>query len=126
MNLKQVYEQGQSFDEFLAGVTSNRDLWLTLAERAKIAPELEQRAGALGRRWRLLVVLEDWCGDAVNIVPVIARLADRMLGIELRIVGRDSHPELMDSHLTGTSRSRAAEVARGAHRCHPRSGRCSR
>ena len=102
---QEVYEQAQTFEEFLAGVSANRDLWLALAERASIPPELERRAGALTLRWKLLVVVEDWCGDAVNIVPVIARLAQRTPGLDLRIVGRDTHPAIMDSHLTGTSRS---------------------
>lgn len=105
MNWRKAYAQARTFDEFLAGVSANRDLWLELARRASIPQELEERASALTTRWRLLVVVEDWCGDAVNILPVIARLAERIPGIELRVVGRDTHPELMDSHLTGGSRS---------------------
>lgn len=105
MSLRQVYEQAKTFEDFLAGVTANRELWHALAQRATLPPELEQRARALNWRWHLLVVLEDWCGDAVNIVPIIARLAERMPDIALRVVGRDAHPELIDTHLTGTSRA---------------------
>src|SRR5262249_9445631 len=48
---------------------------------------------------------EDWCGDASNTVPVIARLAAALPNVEMRVVKRDEHPELMDRHLTNGSRS---------------------
>src|SRR5690606_28194364 len=56
-------------------------------------------------RRNLLVLNEDWCGDAVNTVPYVAALAEAVPGFELRIVGRDANPDLMDAHLTNGSRS---------------------
>jgi thioredoxin family protein len=42
----------------------------------------------------------------VNTLPVIAKLASLVPEmVDLRVVGRDANPDLMDSHLTGTSRS---------------------
>ena len=54
---------------------------------------------------KLLVIAEDWCGDASSTIPVLARLVDAVPGLELRIVLRDEHPELMDRYLTNGSRS---------------------
>jgi hypothetical protein len=55
--------------------------------------------------WYLVALSEDWCGDAVNTLPVIARLAEQA-GWDLRILSRDANPDLMDAHLTnGRSRS---------------------
>jgi len=51
------------------------------------------------------VLVEDWCGDAVNTLPVIGRLAEHASNIELRVVGRDANLDLMDAHLTNGSRS---------------------
>lgn len=65
-----------------------------------------ERARALPGKIHLLVLNEDWCGDSVNTLPAIAKLAalapER---IDLRVLGRDANPDLMDAHLTGTSRS---------------------
>jgi hypothetical protein len=54
---------------------------------------------------KLLVIAADWCGDAANTVPVMARLAELISGMELRILERDAHPAVMDHYLTRGSRS---------------------
>lgn len=69
------------------------------------------RAEGTGGGWKLLVLAEDWCGDAANSVPVMARLAEAADGIELRILDRDAHPELMDRWLTDGSRSIPIAIA---------------
>ena len=102
---KDLYEHAERFDDFLAGVTANRELWHALSRRAAAPEDLTGRARAIPRTWRLLVILEDWCGDAVNIVPVIAALVGQAPNLEMRVIRRDEHPALMDAHLTGTSRS---------------------
>ena len=52
-----------------------------------------------------LLISETWCGDAANSVPVIAAIADENPSIELRLVFRDEHPELIDQFLTKGGRS---------------------
>jgi thiol-disulfide isomerase/thioredoxin len=64
-----------------------------------------QRGSEIGGDWKLLVISEDWCGDAFNTVPVMARLAEVLPGVQIRIVKRDENLELMDAFLTGGSRS---------------------
>jgi hypothetical protein len=54
---------------------------------------------------KLLVIAEDWCGDASNTIPVIAKLADMIPSLELRLIARDQNLELMDQYLTNGSRS---------------------
>jgi hypothetical protein len=86
-------------------VREHRDLWLAVDGRAVVPVWALEEAAALGGGWKLLVISEDWCGDASNTVPVIAKLADVAPGVELRVVKRDEHPELMDRHLTAGARS---------------------
>jgi hypothetical protein len=88
-----------------AAAPQHRDLWQAMHRTARVPEALVAQATALGRRFRLLVISEDWCGDAVNSVPVLARWADVVPNLELRMVRRDEHPALMDAYLTGTSRS---------------------
>ena len=56
-------------------------------------PEWAFEAVPPGTRRRLLVIAEDWCGDASSTVPVVARFADAVPGMELRVLRRDQHPE---------------------------------
>jgi hypothetical protein len=94
------------FDAYLETVEKNRKLWHDLHERARVPTELVEDARDLPRGLRLLAISEDWCGDAVNVLPVVSRWVDAVEGWELRVVGRDDNPELMDDHLTrGSSRS---------------------
>lgn len=94
------------WEEYLEREVKDRpELWKKVWERSAISAAELARAARLGGPWRLLVISEDWCGDAVNTVPVLARLAEAAPGLELRVVKRDENPELMDAYLTGASRS---------------------
>lgn len=102
---RRAFESGRSFQEFLEAARANRELWDAMARRADPDPAAVRRIRSLGGGWRLLALADDWCGDAVNILPVVSRLVDEAEGLELRIVGREEHPGLMERHLTGDSRS---------------------
>src|SRR5437868_8809921 len=107
MMTKARYCEGETFAEFLAHPNiKSRDMWLAITRRVTIPLEYSARVEALRGQWHLLVLSEDWCGDAVNIVPIVARLADSVTNMDLRILARDQNLDIMDAHLTnGKSRS---------------------
>lgn len=105
MITKARYCEGETFGEFMARPTKNHDLWVGIAHHVAIPIEISARVEALGGHWHLLVLSEDWCGDAVNIVPVIAKLAESVSIMDLRILARDENLDIMDTHLSGESRS---------------------
>ncbi len=86
-------------------VHEHLDLWRGIWERSRSDPAQLARLAGIGGRWRLLVLSEDWCGDASNTVPVLARFAADAPELELRVLQRDENPELMDLYLTNGSRS---------------------
>ncbi len=47
-----------------------------------------------------LIIAEGWCGDAAQIVPVLAKMAEQSDKIDLKIVLRDDHDALMSRFLT--------------------------
>ena len=95
----------------LASVQKNADLWAAVSRRAVVPQEFVDRVDNVGGQWHLLVLSADWCGDAVNTVPAIARLAAQSSCADLRILDRDANLDLMDAHLTGTSRSIPVVIA---------------
>jgi len=100
-----LWDQALPYEAFLAASDlKHRGLWEGLHRLARI-PAWALAAVPVGAGLRLLVLAEDWCGDASNTVPVLARLADLAPGVELRILRRDEYPELMDQYLTNGSRS---------------------
>ena len=52
-----------------------------------------------------MVITENWCGDSAQNLPYIAKIAKENKNIDLRIILRDSHPEIMDFYLTNGTRS---------------------
>jgi hypothetical protein len=52
-----------------------------------------------------LVMSEAWCGDAAQIVPVIGKIAAETEHLDLKIILRDEHEEIMDQYLTNGGRS---------------------
>ena len=99
------YGAAPDFATYLTTVTDNAALWAAVYRTASVSEETVARARDLPGSWKLLALTEDWCGDAVNSLPILARLVEQVPTFELRLLGRDANPDLMDSHLTGLSRS---------------------
>ena len=103
--MKDRFEAAETFQDFLSTVQAHQNLWHQIYERARLPEETGDLAVSIPGRWSLLVLAEDWCGDAVHILPYLARLEEAFPHFELRILSRDENPDLMDSHLTAGSRS---------------------
>jgi hypothetical protein len=99
------FEAAPTFRQYLERVDRNRELWHDVYERARAPEDVVAEARRIPGAWKLMALSEDWCGDAVNTLPVVARLAEEV-GWDLRVLSRDANPDLMDAHLTnGRSRS---------------------
>jgi hypothetical protein len=104
MDFSALWNSALPYADFVAASDlKHRGLWEGLYRLAKV-PEWAV-AGWDSARVRLLAIAEDWCGDASNTLPVLARLGELTPGVELRLIRRDEHPELMDRYLTNGSRS---------------------
>ena len=100
-----IWEQAEPFDRFLSRVTKLQSLWEGTARRATIPPWAREKFAALPHGLRMLVINADWCLDSASAVPILARLAEDVPGVELRVLDRDSYPEIMDQYLTNGTRS---------------------
>jgi hypothetical protein len=110
-SMRERYLAAPDFPAMLAAARKNVELWTAMWRHAKVDDGFVRRVAALPGAWHLLVLSEDWCGDAVNTVPVVAKLAGRAPNTDLRVLGRDDNPDLMDAHLTGSSRSIPVVIA---------------
>ncbi|KFB01532.1 thioredoxin [Mangrovimonas yunxiaonensis] len=78
---------------------SRWDKRLTLTESQK------EQLKAFDKPMIWLAITESWCGDAAHVMPVINKVAEQSENINLRVVLRDEHPELMDLFLTNGARA---------------------
>jgi Thioredoxin len=111
MDFKQLWQQAMPFDDYVReSAPEHRPLWDGVYRLARV-PHWALAPVAGGDARHLLVLAEDWCGDAVNTVPVLARWAQRAPGVSLRILRRDEHPDVMDRYLTNGARSIPVVIA---------------
>lgn len=103
--LRDRFTLAMAVDEFIEKAKANQELWRSMRRRAQAPADLVERIRSLTARRHLLVLSEDWCGDAVNTVPYLARLAEAIPQLDLRVLERDQNLDLMDAHLTGTARA---------------------
>jgi hypothetical protein len=105
LDFRKLWDQAFSFEEFVAACKAeHRGLWQGMYKLARV-PAWAREAVLAGTRRKLLVIAEDWCGDASNTVPTVAKFAESVPELELRVIQRDVHPEVMDRYLTNGSRS---------------------
>jgi thioredoxin family protein len=105
LDFRKLWDEALTFPEFVKACKADYcGLWEGIYKLARV-PEWATAAVPPESRRKLLAIAEDWCGDASNTVPIIARLADKVPGLDLRILMRDKYPELMDQYLTNGSRS---------------------
>ena len=96
--LMALFGSGQTFPDFLAAAKARREGWLGKADSARVDEALVARAKAVGGTWHLLVVAIDACGDSMNNVPYLAKLAELVPGIDLRIVLPVQGRPVQDTH----------------------------
>ncbi len=101
------YAAALTFADYLASVVKNREWWQDTYRLASVREEHIERANVLASSWKLLAITEDWCGDAVNILPYVARLVESApQKLEMRLLDRDANLDLINAHLTaGRTRS---------------------
>ena len=99
MVTRERFAQGMTFPQYLDQMGTNKDTFVKFLSEIKIRPEDREALARLGKKLKVLVITEDWCGDALYNVPVLAKLVEGNPDIEMRVFLRDKNPDLMDQYL---------------------------
>ena len=78
----------------------NRAKMEAFREAMTLEPQVAGLLASLPRTVRVVAIAEDWCGDVVRHVPVLARLAQAAPRLEVRFITREQHPEVFIRFLT--------------------------
>ena len=76
-----------------------------LEKTIRLTDEVKSALNNLKRPLTWLVLSEGWCGDAAQILPILYKMAEASVNIEMRVVFRDENEPLMDLFLTNGSKS---------------------
>jgi thiol-disulfide isomerase/thioredoxin len=97
-NLKERFNQGQSFQEYLTAVKENKSLWENNYRQFEVPPQTKKILSGIKQKFYVLAITEDWCGDSVRNLPVIAKLVETLPDSELRVIKRDLNMDLMERY----------------------------
>lgn len=92
--------QGSTWNGFLTFARKNVREFNAVFEHATVPDDLVGWVNRLRRDIRILVIGADWCGDVVANVPAIVRLCELNPNLQLRMLDRDTHEDLMQHFLT--------------------------
>ena len=91
------FAQGLTLPQYLAQMRSNKERFQQRMADAEIIPA--DREAIRARKLKVLVITEDWCGDALVGFPALARLVEDAPDVEMRVFLRDANPDVMDQYL---------------------------
>lgn len=94
--IRSAFGAGLPFDRYLeTGTADQRARFASVHAKATLTASQRGLVGAFTRRMPVLVISGMWCGDCVQQVPILARIAEANANaIDLRIVDRDEHIDL--------------------------------
>lgn len=96
---RERFMQGMTYEAFKAGMTRNQERFATNERGVRLEPADVATFAGLARPLHVLVLAEDWCGDVIDNLPVLGRLAAESGKLDLRVFLRDQNLDLMDQYL---------------------------
>ncbi len=93
------FAQGLTYDAYKAQMTRNQERFQANEKRVVLdaadVAALKDRTSPL----HVLVLAEDWCGDVIDNLPILGRLAAETGTLDVRVFLRDQNLDLMDQYL---------------------------
>ena len=96
---RERFEQGMTYDQFKAKMTRNQERFAANERDAHLDPADVAAFRSLASPLNVLVLAEDWCGDVIDNLPPLGRLAQESGMLHLRVFLRDQNADLMDQYL---------------------------
>jgi hypothetical protein len=92
-------------EDLLHYTTLNETRLKRLDKTISVHEEIRSKLKVLEKEYIWLVIVEGWCGDVAQILPILNKMALESNKIELKIVLRDSNDDLMNHFLTNGARA---------------------
>jgi hypothetical protein len=92
-------------EDLLRYSTLNETRLKRLDKTIAVHEEISTKLKALEKEYIWLVIVEGWCGDVAQILPILNKMALESKKIDLKIVFRDSNDDLMNHFLTNGARA---------------------
>lgn len=105
MELTQWFQKGITPEEYIQSMENHKENVKHIYEHFNLPNDSTFFRDLETKKLRVIVLTEDWCGDAMLNIPILLHLAEKT-NMPVHMLPRDSNLELMDQYLTnGKSRS---------------------
>ncbi len=98
----QRFSEGISYSAYIDQINVNKARFEDFYKNFQVTPEdtksLKELASQPNGPAKMLVLGEDWCGDVIRGMPVLARICEAA-GLEMSIFPRDQHHDIMNEFL---------------------------
>ncbi|MDW4463356.1 thioredoxin family protein [Staphylococcus saprophyticus] len=105
-SLETYFKNSQPLDQYIEVMTENKENVLSIYNSFSLPLNDDRIEKIKSLNYsKVLVITEDWCGDAMMNVPILKHISEA-LNLEVRVFHRDENTDLIDQYLTnGTARS---------------------
>ncbi len=95
-DLKQKHAAGLAYDAYVrSGTEQQRVNWQAVYDRAAVTESQRKLIAGFTRRMHVLVLTGIWCGDCVQQIPLLQRIAEaNPQAVDIRYLDRDAHADL--------------------------------
>ena len=98
----QRFDQGVSYETYMGQIKVNKarfeDFYNNFSVTAEDTAALKELVGKANGPAKMLVLGEDWCGDVIRGLPVLARIAESS-GMQMTVFPRDENHDIMNEFL---------------------------
>ncbi|MGO8951015.1 MAG: thioredoxin family protein [Ktedonobacterales bacterium] len=93
------FDKGMTYDDFKSQMTRNQERFLASERQFQLDPADLAVFQNLPQPVNVLVLAEDWCGDVIDNLPILGRIAEASGKLNLRVFLRDQNLDIMDQYL---------------------------
>jgi len=108
--VSKLLKQGKSTGENQSAILLNYSLlserrMKRLDKKIEISAKIRQEILKLDKKITFLVLMESWCGDGAQTLPIMNKMANLSPNIDFKVVLRDENEDLMNAFLTNGGKS---------------------
>ena len=97
---REQFESGLTYEAYKAQMTRNREPLEQNERELPLSADDLEAFRRLPRPLHVLALAEDWCGDVIANLPILGRIAAESGTLDVRVLSRDQHLDIMDQYLT--------------------------
>lgn len=99
LDLQAIYQSGKTWDQIVSESGHHGDRMVAIYDTLCLSESDFAFLRGISRDVHILGISESWCGDCIRQLPIMARMCAVNPHLQLRIIDRDNHLDVMERYL---------------------------